>query len=408
MLTETEKRVAEAGLQQFAAALRDLPLEKLALLEESEYGSYGVNLAPHKKALTTLITALQTELGIAPKPSEVDEKLASIGLDRFANNFRQAGIKTVKQLAQLDGSQYASLGISLPAHRKKLATLILTLQTEEEGDEEDESLELFPTPKPAAAATPKFGAASSFASPKVASGSSTPLSGSSTPLGSSGSSTPAARVRPVSTYDLPRSTASIADAVRDIRDDSSETDWVLLELGSGGIGVVFEGSGSGGFDEFIDHISEGKIQFALLRLIQGDQESRRVKFVFVRWVGPACNGILKAKANTLKSEVTRLLGQFHIEHFAEDFSELTLEIIKDKLKAAAGADYDQGNKGGYSSSASSLKARALDTYRTKEREGTISKPVFASSALPSTTPCDISSRPFVAPPAEARSNIRGY
>ena len=44
-------------------------------------------------------------------------------------------------------------------------------------------------------------------------------------------------------------------------------------------GVVFDSMGSGGHSEFLDHLHEAKAMYGLLRLLSGDRESRRVKYV---------------------------------------------------------------------------------------------------------------------------------
>mmetsp|Transcript_2383 Transcript_2383/g.6415 ORF Transcript_2383/g.6415 Transcript_2383/m.6415 type:complete len:100 (-) Transcript_2383:125-424(-) len=78
----------------------------------------------------------------------------------------------------------------------------------------------------------------------------------------------------------------------------------------------------------------------------------------------------------------------------------------DKVKKSAGANYDLGsNSKGYETRAGDIKAAASTTYKTKEKETGLSKPiVFNDSALPRTTPCDLSGRPTVAAPTEARKN----
>ncbi|MDP2436304.1 MAG: hypothetical protein Q8P67_11210, partial [archaeon] len=406
---EIEEELVGAGLERFVprfVAAGITTFAQLSQLRESEFAGLGVVTPLHKKTLATLIATLDSD---GPEASDVDSHLASAGLERYQNAFKSAGVRTTAQLTDLEPSQYGKYGVIIPAHKKLLATLILSLQAEAENDDYDELARPTSSSVPSSRASGSFSSSSSsrgadlFGGPQKTAPA--PASAASAPRQRPQSSWhPSPAITSVDSPEIPP--GDIPEVVRDLRNDSSDTDWLLLE--AKGSSVVFQASGTGGFHEFIDNISDSKIQYGLLRLIQGDQESRRVKFVFVRWVGPGCSGILKAKANTLKSTVVAMLGQYHVEIFAEDESELTLERITEKLKAAAGADYDQGNKGGYTSSAGSLKSRALDNYRSKERDGTLGKIVYETSALPSTTPCDISNRPFVAPSSEARSNIRGY
>jgi Cofilin/tropomyosin-type actin-binding protein len=72
--------------------------------------------------------------------------------------------------------------------------------------------------------------------------------------------------------------------------------------------VSVDCEGDGGYEEFLNNLSESKVQFGLLRVEDGDRESRRVKFVFVTWCGPATGGIVKARSNTHKRDVARVVG----------------------------------------------------------------------------------------------------
>jgi len=151
-------------------------------------------------------------------------------------------------------------------------------------------------------------------------------------------------------------------------------------------------------------------KYGLLRIISGDRESKRTKFVMVTWVGSGVTTILKAKSNTQKNVVAALFGQFHVEVRGEgNKKDLELPVIMQKIKSAQGADYDTGsNAAGYESQAGNIKARALNSYLDKEKQGNIKKIVFEKNALPTTTPCNLSGRPMVAAASEAHKNIKGY
>ena len=48
------------------------------------------------------------------------------------------------------------------------------------------------------------------------------------------------------------------------------------------------------------------------------------------------------RATVHKPIVSSFIGQFHVELFADDPEDLSEEIIVDKLKRSAGANYDLG------------------------------------------------------------------
>ena len=338
--------------------------------------------------------------------NELAQLLKEEGLHRYVKSLVDGGVGSVEALKALSPREFSNFGITMPAHCKMLTGLIASLQKKPASDvvvpansqlfaEED----LFQEPSaPAYSANPARStvAVSRVPEPSLFGDGPSSAPRSSAPRTLSSSSSP-----------VPSSSVSIEDAVAQVRNDQSDSDWVIFSFNPKTAQPEFEVSGSGGYDEFLDNISDSKVQYGFVRLITGDRESRRVKFVFVCWVGPSVSTIIKARSNTLKSDLSRRVGQFHVEIFAEEFGDLSLDRILQKLKSAAGADYDQGNKEGYESQVGSIKARALSNYQVREKEGNLKSVVFEKHALPSTTPCDISNRPMVAPSSEARKNLKG-
>jgi len=200
----------------------------------------------------------------------------------------------------------------------------------------------------------------------------------------------------------------IKDAFALVKDDKSDTNYCICNADGKGNITLYK-TGTGNVAELAGDLSDDSVSFVLLRMMSGDQESRRVKFVFIVWVGPKVGALTRGKATGLKAEIVPVIGQFHIEVRAgEDKSkELNEETLSKKLKAAGGADYDTGsNQGGNykGAGAGTLKAQALASYKEREAEGNITNIVFEKNALPKVTPCDLKGRPMVAPPSEAQKN----
>jgi hypothetical protein len=63
------------------------------------------------------------------------------------------------------------------------------------------------------------------------------------------------------------------------------------------------------------------------------------------------------------------------------------------------------NKSGYTSQAKSIREKALANLRRTDDPKSARAFVFQKHALPSSTPCDLSGRKFVAPSSEAQANI---
>ena len=67
-----------------------------------------------------------------------------------------------------------------------------------------------------------------------------------------------------------------------------------------------------------------------LRLLE--EGRRRVKFVFLVWLGPSSGVITKARSQTHKAAIMADIGQFHLELISENRDELSLDEIWKRLK----------------------------------------------------------------------------
>eukprot|EP00281_Chroomonas_sp_CCMP1168_P029716 CAMPEP_0206253832 /NCGR_PEP_ID=MMETSP0047_2-20121206/23364_1 /ASSEMBLY_ACC=CAM_ASM_000192 /TAXON_ID=195065 /ORGANISM="Chroomonas mesostigmatica_cf, Strain CCMP1168" /LENGTH=208 /DNA_ID=CAMNT_0053680071 /DNA_START=43 /DNA_END=666 /DNA_ORIENTATION=+ len=199
-------------------------------------------------------------------------------------------------------------------------------------------------------------------------------------------------------------TDACTPAVDDVRSDSTESDWVAFKYASKNQ-LDVGATGTGGFAEFKASLDENSCTWAFLRMYSGDQESRRAKFVLVQYNGSSLGGIAKSRAGINKPDVEMMVGQHHLFFFADGPSELTEELVMEKITKSAGANYDLGsNAKGYESKAGDIKASAASAYKRTEKLGNTAPVSYCDTALPSMTPCDLSGRPTVAPPTEAKRN----
>mmetsp|Transcript_2936 Transcript_2936/g.9206 ORF Transcript_2936/g.9206 Transcript_2936/m.9206 type:complete len:603 (+) Transcript_2936:173-1981(+) len=322
--------------------------------------------------------------------AEVRDWLTKQSMERYAENFESHGYTSLSKVATMTKTDLSSAGIKLLGHKKALLLAIEELQ------QSTSTTKVLSTSgsshSRAAPVAVDEDAAFWGDSPKVA------------------ASPQPRRSRPKTTYasssSMSSSSSSIDDAVHQVKNDHIATNWALFQYEPKSNSVGVDCQGEGGYNEFLSNLSEAKVQWGLLRVEDGDRESRRVKFVFVTWCGPSTNGIVKARSNTHKRDVVRSVGQFHIEIFAEDLGDLDMSNIQKQLKKAGGADYDTGsNKSGYTSQAKSIREKALANLRRTDDPNSASAFVFEKHALPNSTPCDLSGRKFVAPPSEAQANI---
>lgn len=199
---------------------------------------------------------------------------------------------------------------------------------------------------------------------------------------------------------------AIREAIEDVRDDGTDTDWAAFGYKSKTV-LGVHASGNTGHAGLMEVCTDDAVLFCLLRLIDGDQESRRVKFIGLTFVGEDVGGMQRGRVATHKGGFFRLCGQMNIELQADNHAECALPLLIKKLKVAGGADYDTGsNAGGYRSEAKSIRAKSLKAYQTREKFGNIEKVVYETSALPSSTPMDLAGRPTVASASEVKKNTK--
>merc|ERR1712072_1043941 len=96
------------------------------------------------------------------------------------------------------------------------------------------------------------------------------------------------------------SEAAISEAYADVRDDKTDTDFVVLNYtDKSSLGV--QSSGTTGIEGLLECLSEDQAQYAYLRVTTGDEESRRTKFVLISWCGPGVKALARAKMSVHKA-----------------------------------------------------------------------------------------------------------
>ena len=135
--------------------------------------------------------------------------------------------------------------------------------------------------------------------------------------------------------------SEIPDVIQEVIDDrNEEVEYAVFTVTTQPNKVGLEIKGKGGLEEVKAALKEDCLQFAYYRTISGDEESRRVKFVFISWAGDRITKPkLRAVMSILKGDVKTIINNFHIELHATSADDLVEEEIAAKLKKAGGADY---------------------------------------------------------------------
>ncbi|KAF2823073.1 actin depolymerizing protein [Ophiobolus disseminans] len=135
----------------------------------------------------------------------------------------------------------------------------------------------------------------------------------------------------------------INQAYEDVRDDKSQTTWLVLKYASAtSDNLALSSTGSGDIAEMTETLGEDEAAYAYVRVKLGNDEySERVKFVFVVWQGPQTKVMRKAKMSFQSGQVKQVLRSYAVEVQTGDKRDLEGEAVTLKLRRAMGANYDR-------------------------------------------------------------------
>jgi len=136
--------------------------------------------------------------------------------------------------------------------------------------------------------------------------------------------------------------SKINEAYLDVRDDKTETNWLLLDYESDRSDkLLLNQTGTGGLAELRDVLDDSKASYAYVRVsYSNDKESTREKFILVVWIGPQCKVMRKAKISVHAADVKGVLRVYSIEVAAREKEDLNEDPIVVRLRKAGGASYD--------------------------------------------------------------------
>jgi len=128
----------------------------------------------------------------------------------------------------------------------------------------------------------------------------------------------------------------IRQAIREVRDDKSAVDWMLMGYEGNTNKVTLVGSGDQGLDQLITHLGDDKILYGLYRTTDTVDNTVAVKFVLILWVGEKVPIIRKARITTHKGEITSFVGQYHVDCNCSNLNEISEDIVTDLVRRASG------------------------------------------------------------------------
>jgi len=131
--------------------------------------------------------------------------------------------------------------------------------------------------------------------------------------------------------------AGSKDAIADVRNNDTQTDWVLFTYSDKAKNTLdLTGKGTGGLSALKEHLDVAKMSYGMVRVTDKIDQSVTIKFVFICWCGEKVNFVQKAKMTTHKGSITSLIGQYHNDINASLLEELDENLIKGKVSDASG------------------------------------------------------------------------
>ncbi|XP_064537101.1 coactosin-like protein [Drosophila montana] len=142
---------------------------------------------------------------------------------------------------------------------------------------------------------------------------------------------------------MPLATSLDKDAIReayeDVRSDLTDTEWAVFKFDGAQIIVHARGQC---FEQFREQFGDSERAFGYIRIQMGDEMSKRKKFIFLTWIGQEVGVIQRAKMSTDKALIKDVLNNFAVELQAGVQAELDIELFREALNRAGGANYGTG------------------------------------------------------------------
>jgi len=129
----------------------------------------------------------------------------------------------------------------------------------------------------------------------------------------------------------------IRRAIQDVRSDATATNWVLLTYeGPNSSVITLSGSGTGGSAELISHLKDDNVGYGLVRQDEKYDDSVRVMFAYINWVGENIPRMQKARLGTHSGAVKAYLTPYHADIDATNHKEISPEIITTTIRRTIG------------------------------------------------------------------------
>merc|ERR1712106_975663 len=129
---------------------------------------------------------------------------------------------------------------------------------------------------------------------------------------------------------------AIKEAYNEVMADKNGVEWAAFTFTDNKLGVTATGDD---FDSFKTHFGPDDRGFGYIKIMTGDEMSKRSKFVFCTWVGPNVSVMKKAKMSTDKALMKEIIQNLSVELQIENANEFSMDHFKAEVDKAGGARY---------------------------------------------------------------------
>lgn len=135
---------------------------------------------------------------------------------------------------------------------------------------------------------------------------------------------------------------AIQKALADVLNESSKTNWMLTTYVPRSSKLKLVDSGTGGWEEMIEDLSDGKVYFGFVRFTVKEI----FRYVYFSWLGEGVQGMLAGQFNNHSQDMARFFRGFHVQINARSEEDLDEDAVLKKLTTALGAAYEAGDTKG--------------------------------------------------------------
>jgi len=125
--------------------------------------------------------------------------------------------------------------------------------------------------------------------------------------------------------------------IKEVRSGNADVEWCLVGYEGGkGNTLIPLVTGSNGIEGMLEHLNDKVAAYGLIRKNEKIDESNTTKFAHIVFIGENIDRMHRARLGTHKGGVQALFAPYHVELTVTHTSEISDEIVKQKIAAASG------------------------------------------------------------------------